>query len=321
MKYLFTLFLLLVFASANAQTVCDSLEFVSVQYSPFTDSILVVEVINHNNNEIFSYPGFVLLDDNGDTVALETVNYYGIGQQSVHSLHVRPGIHDPNSELNGTLKLYSGFFQEFACEWNLNRSFCPDAACDSLIIGFQNWGGALVLGDFAWSFLDSTNSVIDSGVLTMTANEQYWFRGFCLPHGRYSYSLTALGQPSGGGPTMTVSADSWYGSPTISQSLDWSSGNVLNFHFYDFCIDGGLPNAIAEENPESILKVIRNGGTVQLMATEMIQTVEIFAVNGSLVGALIPNSDQFMFPTGLQRGLYIIKIRSESGIGFTKILF
>ncbi|MBI1289319.1 MAG: hypothetical protein GC178_17260 [Flavobacteriales bacterium] len=320
MKHLFAFFLFLISTLANAQTACDSLEFVSIQYSSFTDSVIVVKVMNHNTNEIFDYPGFVLLDDNGDTVALETVNYFGIGQQSVHLLNVRPGVHDSNSTFNGTLRLYSGFFQNLECEWSPDQSFCPNAGCDSLIIGFQNWGGALVLGDFAWSLLDSTNSIIDSGVLTMTANEQYWFKGFCLPHARYSYTLYALGQPSGGGPTMTVAADSWYGSPSISQPFNWSSGNVLNFQFYDFCNDTEVPNGLQDVSNESPVKVIRNGESLQLRATDAMQMVEVFAANGSLVGIFNPNSDRFTLPTGLQPGLYIVRVYSKDTVLSIKIL-
>ncbi len=61
--------------TAFAQGPCDALNLVSVGYSPFTDTVIVVSVENNNTTEIFDYPGFVLIDSNGDTVAQEIVNY------------------------------------------------------------------------------------------------------------------------------------------------------------------------------------------------------------------------------------------------------
>lgn len=319
MKHLFTLSILLLSVLAKAQTVCDSLEFVSVQYSPFTDSVVVVEVMNHNSNEIFDYPGFVLLDTNGDTVALETVNYFGIGETSIHSLNVRAGAHDPTTNFEGTLKLYSGFFEDFECEWDLDQTLCADSPCDSLIIGFQNWGGALVLGDFAWSVLDSTNTVIESGVLTMTANEQYWFRGFCLTPATYTYTLYALGQPSGGGPTMTASSNRWYGSAEISQYFDWNSGNTLEIPFFDFCISESSPNGI-EDHQEGSLAISRMGEQIIVSSKTVVKHLEILSADGKLVGNFNPNSDRFVLPANLTNGLYILRTETENGLSVIKFV-
>jgi hypothetical protein len=75
--------------TGSAATACDSLILASVQGSPFSDSLLTVHVFN-STSTLFDYPGFILLDGDGDTLAQEVVNYFGIGQETWHSLAVSP---------------------------------------------------------------------------------------------------------------------------------------------------------------------------------------------------------------------------------------
>ena len=195
MKRILSLFLFISLVSfTKAQSPCDDLNFISIGYSPFTDTVVVVAVENNSTTEIFDYPGFILINTNGDTVAKEIVNYFGIGAQSVHLLQVRPGVQDPLQDFNGALQLYSGFYSDFECEWQLNETLCTENECDSIILAFENYGGALVLGDFAWSLFDSTETVLESGTFTMEAQGQHWEKRLCLPKGMYSYTLAALGQ-------------------------------------------------------------------------------------------------------------------------------
>lgn len=320
MKQLFAFSLFLISTFANAQTACDSLEFTSIKYSPFTDSVIVVEVMNHNSNIIFDYPGFVLLNDNGDTVALETVNYFGIGSESVHSLNVRAGVHDPLDNFEGTLKLYSGFFDTFECEWDLDQSLCADSPCDSVIIGFQNWGGALVIGDFHWTVEDESETLVDSGTFTMPANDQYWFYGMCLEPGAYTYSLTALTQPSGGGPTLTVSTSTTFASPTMSAPLEWFNdpGAQIEFPFFEFCAQD--PNGVENVSSDSEIQVLRNGNDIVLRSAEIIRSALIYSTDGKLVESISPNATQFIFPAHLSTNIYLIRVLTTDGWSVVKVV-
>ncbi|MCF8278292.1 MAG: T9SS type A sorting domain-containing protein [Flavobacteriales bacterium] len=318
MKHLLTFFLFLVFSfSASSQTVCDSLDFISIKYSPFTDSVIVVHVENNNSNEIFDYPGFVIIDDNGDTLAKETVNYFGIGSESVHLLEVSNGVHDPLDNFSGQLELFTGFYDTQVCTWPLDQSLCADSPCDSLVIGFQNWGGALVLGDFAWSVSDTSGSIIESGVLTMTTNEQYWFHGLCLAPGTYSYSLSALGEPSGGGPTLTVSSSSSFASPTISAPLDWFNdpGAEIEFPFFLHCA-AESPNGVQELQTEAVT-LIRNGDQLSVTSANEMELIVLYAVDGKLLGSFAPNTNRFDFPSQMKHGMYFARIKMN-GVWMTE---
>ncbi len=319
MKYLLTLSLFIVSTFVNAQTVCDSLDFMSIQYSPFTDTVIYVHVQNNNQNEIFDYPGFVLLDANDDTVALEMVNYFGIGQESVHPLNVRPGVHDPSDNFEGTLHLYSGFYDTFECEWDLNQTLCADQPCDSVIIGFQNWGGALVVGDFHWEVADESAAVVDSGSFTMEANNQYWFYGLCLEPGTYTYGLTALTSPSGGGPTLTVSSSTTFASPTMSAPLDWfnNPGAEIEFPFFTFCSPS--PNNIEDVLATSSVSVRQDFQNNQLVSSAPIKSVLIYSSNGQLVSELMPAATFVAIPN-LAKGVYVASILTQKGSATAKLV-
>lgn len=322
MKHLFPFFLFLISSTAFAQTACDSLDIISVQYSPFTDSVIVVSVENHNANIIFDYPGFVLINTNGDTVAKETVNYFGIGQQSVHHLAVRPGVQNPLENFNGVMQLYTGFYSDFACEWTFNESLCTPNECDSIILAFENWGGALVLGDFSWSLLDSMEAVVDSGTFTMEAQEQHWEKRFCLPKGMYSYNLIALGDPTGGGPTMTATAGSWYNSPTIQQYFAWfdNDSSTLEIPFYTNCIGTQSPSGMEETTKETI-EIFRNGNSLSVRSAKPMQQVELYAVDGKLIGAFATKSNLVNLPSELPPGLYFVRVRIADAWVTQKFVF
>lgn len=91
---------------------CDSIELTNVDYTP--DSLNQISLMASNGNlDIISYPGFVLLNDIGDTMAKEMVNYFGIGHfPQQHFLQVYQPITNPFA---GTLELHSWFYDSLIC--------------------------------------------------------------------------------------------------------------------------------------------------------------------------------------------------------------
>jgi len=104
--------LLLTSWTAKSQTACDSL---IINYYAWNNDTLVFEVYNNNQNTLFDYPGFMLVDSLGDTIAIETVNYFGIGQgPQLHYLIVTDTL---EFNINYTLQLYTGFYDSLACTY------------------------------------------------------------------------------------------------------------------------------------------------------------------------------------------------------------
>ena len=91
---------------------CDSILITNFDYTP--DSLNRISLFAANANmDIISYPGFVVLNHLGDTMAKETVNYFGIGffpQQ--HFLEVYQTITNPFA---GTIELHSWFYDSLRC--------------------------------------------------------------------------------------------------------------------------------------------------------------------------------------------------------------
>jgi len=94
---------------------CDSIFIHSCQ--PNATGIQIEVVTSNHSLDIISYPGFVLLAENGDTIAVEEVDYFGIGwNEQTHILHI---INQPSLPSNATLELHSHFYDSLRCSWSL----------------------------------------------------------------------------------------------------------------------------------------------------------------------------------------------------------
>ena len=291
--------------STFAQDPCAGVTITSVRYHPFTDTAIVVQLVNSGPG-LFSYPGFVLINDNGDTLAVEEVNFFGIGQESMHILPVNPSIADPLDIFTGDLELHTNFYDTLACSWPLNESLCVTESCADMVIGLQNWGGALVVGDFAWSVTDTAGNSIDSGNMTMVDSIQYWTHTICAPPGMYIYNMEALTEPSGGGPHITVSDSEGFYGPQIYAPLDWfnQTGTDLEVPFFLHC-------ASTEPNSSTVLSrdefgVSYQGDQIILTNINSFNSIEVLAINGETVSTLTSNSASAIVPNNLSSGTYIV---------------
>ena len=313
MKNTLTIFLFVFASSVFGQSPCNDLNVLSIKYSAFTDTVVVVHLGN-NSSELFSFPGFVLNNAAGDTVAREQPHLFGIGEESFHRLYVIPGVQDPLEDFQGSLELHTGFFYDTLwCEWAMNQSLCADEPCDSLIIGLENYGGGLVTGDFEWSVFDDTSNVVESGQFTMVASVQSWRYGLCLSPGEYTYSLTALTSPSGGGPTLTANSSRSYASPGLSAPLDWFNdpSGVLEIPFFTFCNES--PNGILDQNIDSELpSVFYNSDNRELVCTETMSDVKIYSTLGVLVSSIDASSKIIGIPS-LPAGVYLVVASTLKG--------
>jgi hypothetical protein len=92
---------------------CDSL---IINCCTFTTNppAFTIQVSNYSS-VLFDYPGFILFDSNLDTIAKETVTYFGIsvGPQP-HTLNIVAPLVLPFS---GFLNLYTGFYDSLACSF------------------------------------------------------------------------------------------------------------------------------------------------------------------------------------------------------------
>lgn len=260
------------FTVSGGGSPCDSLELVSVRWHAFSDTALVVHVINGNTiGELFDYPNFILFDASGDTLAKETVNFFGIGGESYHTMRIMDGVEVPVNAFSATLELWTGFTTSLACTWELEVDLCPPTECGSFIPTLGNYGGALVLGTFNWEVTDEEGTVA-MGQFQMTEVEQYASSTLCLPPGEYQMLVSPNGPPTGGAPMFFVTNES--GSSTQLWPVVWSLPVALPVQFFVPCIDGtnevretGISPLRASSNSEGLLLERSDGlaiGPVQL---------------------------------------------------------
>jgi hypothetical protein len=90
---------------------CDSIQISTMQLSTVNPTVEVM--VKNTNIDIISYPGFIMFNSNGDTLAKEVVYYFGIGwTYQLHELNI---INPINLPLNGYLELHSLFFDTLVC--------------------------------------------------------------------------------------------------------------------------------------------------------------------------------------------------------------
>lgn len=130
MKY-FILLLLIATLSQTSFTqnlpVCDSVEIECCSLNSISFENINIQVSNYSS-DIFSYPGFILFTENMDTVAIETVNYYGIGWDQTHIMEI---IHPFELPFEGILELHTGFYSYHACSF-------PFSIADSIATGIKS---------------------------------------------------------------------------------------------------------------------------------------------------------------------------------------
>lgn len=109
------LLLLLLGNRSFSQTNCDSLQIDCCNFELLGNDTISLVATNTSTQEIFDYPGFLLLDQNDDTLAQETVNYFGIGLGAqTHYLSVQNSI---TFSMEGTLELWGLFYDTLYCSY------------------------------------------------------------------------------------------------------------------------------------------------------------------------------------------------------------
>jgi hypothetical protein len=112
---LLTVLLSPLFLKAQNLPACDSVFIDCCTFTSTSGNTLNIVVSNYSS-DIFSYPGFILYTEEMDTVAIETVNYYGIGWDQTHFLNI---IHPIDLPFEGILELHTGFYESQVCTFSI----------------------------------------------------------------------------------------------------------------------------------------------------------------------------------------------------------
>ncbi len=149
LKFLLITLILPVVIIAQNDPACDLLVIDCCSFDVTENTISLVA--SNYSNYLFDYPGFILFNTAMDTVAFETVNYFGIGLEQIHILDILQPVSLP---FEGFLEVHTLFYDSLLCTFGVTIpdtvttlvsngklqeiKIFPNPASDWLIIDFGN---------------------------------------------------------------------------------------------------------------------------------------------------------------------------------------
>lgn len=295
------------FTVSGSVSACDSLVLESLTWSPFNDTTLLVHILNPTAT-LFDYPSFVLLSDNGDTLAKETINTFGIGTDNYNTMDIPVGTIMPASPFNATLQLRSN--QQLACSWDLPVNLCPPGDCSPVVAELRNFGPGTSTGIFTYSIREGGNTVAD-GSFELTEAQQYAQDTICIPPGNYLMEIIPQQGPNGGHPEFGASLTPMISGPHAP--VIWTTLSAVAFPFYEHCVDIG--QGILETAPSG-LKVARSATGMEVFTTDSraLGNIHVFDAQGRVVRTMNERGSRYSFNTAdWAPGLYVIRARNADG--------
>lgn len=281
---------------------CTDLDLISVQWATFSDTAINVNVSNASIG--FDYPGFILFDANGDTLAKETVELFAIGEESWHSLRIHPDADVPSGAFTGRLELWTGFYNDLACTWEQSFDLCPASECVTVYPYLGNFGDALVTGSFSWSVNNNAGPVMN-GTFTLAGENQSDMADVCLSPGSYAFVVTPLQEPGGGQLYMGVGGAAW--SDDVQQILSPATPSApLVFDVLPGCSDG--TNGVDELNDRAgslDIRTYAGGLDLRTMNGISLGAVTLVDAVGRTIYEIRTTSDRIRIPLNTS-GVFIV---------------
>jgi hypothetical protein len=296
-------------------TACDSLIIDHVQWPAFSDTAIEVHVFN-NSTTLFDYPGFVLLQGT-DSIARETVNYFGIAGESFHTLALVDGATVPTGTFEAQLHLWTNFYQQQACTYDLTVNLCPPAPCAPMVVYLNNMGNGLINDTLDWLLIDGNNAVVGSGTFALGNAEQSDYDTLCVAPGDYTLSVTN-DTFTGGQPFFGISVPGQYFAGNEQPYTFDNLPDVTSVVFFGPCIDPDnavIETPIAQELkawPVGDLLMVNAGNNALLGAFSLLDAMGREMRNGRITG----NTGSVSL-SGLAPGAYFLR----TSVGTARFVF
>jgi hypothetical protein len=299
--------------SANmlaAQDVCDSLQIVSLTYAPFTDTALQVVALNTSTTQFFGYPQFCLVDQGGDTLAREAMNFFGIGwDPQPHRMDLLPEATLPTVQFSGTLALfYSTGNGPEVCTFPITAELCPPA-CEPLQVYLYSQVGSTTTSTFPWNVSDSTGAVVGAGTLSINVDSlQQNFDSLCLEPGAYTLHVE---QPVASGTAFQFGvrqSDLFFNGPF--DVLPAGGSEDLPFVYYPPCVEVGMGSA-EEDMPPPLLVLDGRWLTITDPHARALGEVVLFDAMGRCIRRVVaPSSSMVIDLATVAAGVHLVSIRN-----------
>ena len=296
---------------------CDSIAIGDIRYSAFDAGIIEVPAAALNGACV-GYPSFNLYDQNGDTLAKETVNFFCLSfgpWLGIHELQVFPGANLGTGPQLLTLELFSGFGDTLVCAWDLMVDLCPPDSCVYAQLTFSDWHDQLVQDGVYWFLEDPLGGTVGSGVFQMDGVNRNAEDSVCIAPGTDYYLWVS--------PFTQVNV---FDSINLAVSSNGGITSLINYHqndsfpsdmFFDWygdCADG--TNAILEVEQPSF-QAWQHGAWLFIQQEQIGQFQELRLLDGQgqAVRSLPMSGERSVVNVeGLAPGVYIVQALARSGV-------
>lgn len=171
---------------------CDSLSIIDVRLSPFDINQIMVRSAYSDFDNFISYPGFSMVDDEGYILALETVNYFGMSTEQVHTLEIVNLSVEPDVPVETHLELWSFFFEELECVQTGEFLLWPLEECTTVKLTFSGFGGGPIEAAYTCEIQNQSGEIVASENVIFEGTTAPQSVTFCLEEG-CNYQLNING--------------------------------------------------------------------------------------------------------------------------------
>ena len=102
-----------------SQRDCESVSIAGIHVNPFNTNELRLHSLNESKQEIYSYPGWRVYNEDGVLIAEEQIDLFGIFGNNMHSLEILTTIDYNTSSFPGVVELWTDFYDTLACSFQL----------------------------------------------------------------------------------------------------------------------------------------------------------------------------------------------------------
>jgi hypothetical protein len=302
--------------SLFAQTPCEEVNILSVLIDPLNPEQLIITAEN-NGEELFDYPGFRAYDAEMNLVGEEMVNFFGfVGITQFFMVHTLGDV-EPGQEVELTLELWTGFYDELACSWTVDAVMIPEDECAELFLFFMHSNSTDPADPLLYEIYDESDQLVLSGGIQLPAGPAYVEVPVCLPIGCYQATMSTSDAmisseiTMGMGPHYAVES----GTAIIATADPGDVVLYLDFAVWTGCLVDDIhinlsPQVLAWPNPTSSVMYIdglARGTKIQVIDQSGRVVMEESYTNGLNL-------------TPLQSGLYSLVCRTEEGVAVLRVV-
>ncbi|MCB0794542.1 MAG: hypothetical protein KDB88_07370 [Flavobacteriales bacterium] len=312
----------MLFASTglSAQTLCDSVIVGPVHYSATDPNTIEIGAFT-TTSDCIGYPSFVLYNDQGDTLAKETVNFFCLSfgpWPGIHALDVFPGANLGNGPQLLTLELYSGFGDTLVCSWALMVDLCPPDSCVYAQLTFTDWHDQLVQGQVYWFLEDHLSATVGSGVFELDGVNRNAEDSVCIAPGTDYTLWVSPFTPIDVSDSINLAVSSNQGiTGLINYFQNDNVPSDMVFDWYEACVE--IQNAVAAHD-QPWIQAFHDGRHLVVRALGFgLQEVELYDMHGRLLLREQPTSVPLRIATdGLSSGIHVLVARNKEGERMTR---